>query len=169
VVVPPITYQTLDVLLADLNALLWTPHDGRPFEFRGTCAVVSDPAAADNALLHAARVTRVARQLIESTALTFKYVIFIYAFFTKNNVCHSIHNLTVHSGAQAAFATTQSSAIWMGDPTPSSELLETGAAAEKSPSPCARCEHLLTIGVASARRAHVTGQSIVVALRHFAT
>jgi hypothetical protein len=63
-VVPPITYQTLEGLLADLNALLWTPHDGHPFEFRGTWSVVSDPDAADTALLHTARVSRVARQLI---------------------------------------------------------------------------------------------------------
>lgn len=65
----PIEYQTLDLLLSDLNRLLCTPHEEQPFHFRGTCAIVLDPAIG-----HAARVTRVAWAIIRGTVLAFKYV-----------------------------------------------------------------------------------------------
>ncbi|KAJ7839789.1 hypothetical protein B0H13DRAFT_1911037 [Mycena leptocephala] len=37
----PITYQTLELLLADLNVLLYTPHAGRPFNFLGRRAFLA--------------------------------------------------------------------------------------------------------------------------------
>ncbi|KAJ7848412.1 hypothetical protein B0H13DRAFT_1906764 [Mycena leptocephala] len=35
----PVTYQTLELLLADLNVLLYTPHAGRPFNFVGRLVI----------------------------------------------------------------------------------------------------------------------------------
>ncbi|KAJ7144089.1 hypothetical protein C8R44DRAFT_759470 [Mycena epipterygia] len=140
----PIEYQTLDLLLSDLNRLLCTPHEKQPFHFRGTCAIVLDPAVG-----HAARVTRVAWAIIRGTVLAF-----------------NIHALTVHTSPRAAQATTQTSAIWMGAP-PDQRLL-----AQTVPVPCARCEHLLSVGVTnedSARTRGLEGQRILIGLRHFPT
>ncbi|KAJ7099828.1 hypothetical protein C8R44DRAFT_859468 [Mycena epipterygia] len=140
----PIEYQTLTLLLEDLNRLLCTPHAEQPFHFRGTCALVLDPAVG-----HAARVTRVAWAIIRETVLAF-----------------NIHALTVHSSPRAAQATTQTSAIWMGAP-PDLRLARATVTA-----PCTRCEHLLSIGVTnedSARKRGLEGQRILVGLRHFPT
>ncbi|KAJ7144087.1 hypothetical protein C8R44DRAFT_865081 [Mycena epipterygia] len=51
---PPelIEYQTLALLLEDLNRLLCTPHESMPFHFHGTCTILADPAVG-----HAACVT----------------------------------------------------------------------------------------------------------------
>ncbi|KAJ7938613.1 hypothetical protein B0H13DRAFT_2301653 [Mycena leptocephala] len=95
-VLPLVAYQTLELLLTDLNRLLCTPHVDRPFEFRGTCAIVGAHAVSAAAAEHEARVRLVAWEAIERTVFTF-----------------DVNNLTVHSGARAAFATTQTSAIWM--------------------------------------------------------
>ncbi|KAJ6592509.1 hypothetical protein B0H19DRAFT_1245378 [Mycena capillaripes] len=62
----PIAYQTLGLLLTHLNCLLCTPPAGHEFEFRGTCALVADPAVAP-----AACVVTVAWELIEKTLLAF--------------------------------------------------------------------------------------------------
>ncbi|KAJ6592505.1 hypothetical protein B0H19DRAFT_1245374 [Mycena capillaripes] len=148
----PIAYQTLGLLLTDLNRLLCTPHAGREFEFRGTCALVADPAVAP-----AARVVTVAWEVIEKTVLAF-----------------NIHALSVHSSGTTAVATTQSSALWMGDPASSaSDNTVNTDSDSRRPCPCARCEHLLTISVWALEPqlgvAKPKGEGIWVALRHFAT
>ncbi|KAJ7673808.1 hypothetical protein DFH06DRAFT_1173323, partial [Mycena polygramma] len=136
---PAIAYQTLDDLLAALNNLLCTAHLACGSDFCGTCAVVSEPG-----VQCAARVRQVSWTIIERTMLAF-----------------DIHKLKIHAGRDAAFASTQSAAIWMGAPT--DERFENTRKARA----CARCEHLLTIGVSACKRDHVLGHRISVGLKHF--
>ncbi|KAJ7697261.1 hypothetical protein B0H17DRAFT_376990 [Mycena rosella] len=143
---PPkaIAYQSLRLLLIDLNRLLCTPHEEQPFDFRGTCSIVADPAVD-----HATRVTSVAWALIRGTAVSF-----------------NVHTLAVHCSPRAALAVTGSSAIWMGAP-PDPRL-----ANATQPRPCERCEHLLHIHVDaddSACARGLQGQRIVVRLWHYPT
>ncbi|KAJ7673851.1 hypothetical protein DFH06DRAFT_1318971 [Mycena polygramma] len=91
---PAIAYQTLNLLLADLNRLLCTPHAGQAFEFRGTCAVVGVASRG-----HTARVIDVGWQILEETVLTFNVNALQFKSLTP----------------QGALATTESAAIWMGD------------------------------------------------------
>ncbi|KAJ6587646.1 hypothetical protein DFH09DRAFT_231131 [Mycena vulgaris] len=138
----PIKFQTLGLMLIDLNHFLCHPHP--PFFFRGTYSIVADPA-----INHAARVTSVAWELIRNTVLAF-----------------NVQTLAVHTSSRAARATTQSSAIWMGAP-PDPRLANVS-----EPRPCEQCEHLLTIGADpddSALERGLQGQRITVTLRHFPT
>ncbi|KAJ6472877.1 hypothetical protein C8R47DRAFT_1145662, partial [Mycena vitilis] len=138
---PAIAYQTLDHLLAALNSLLGTSHAASGSDFCGTCAVVSEPGAH-----YAARVRKISWMIIERTMLAF-----------------DIHQLKIHTGSDAAFASTHSAAIWMG--APPDEHVQNRREARA----CARCEHLLTIGVSACKRDHVTGHSISVGLKHLGT
>jgi hypothetical protein len=138
----PITYQTLELLLADLNVLLYTPHAGRPFNFLGRCVVVVDPTAGPSSR---GKIKEVAWEVIQRTAISF-----------------NMHGLVIHGSGNAAVAKTQSAALWMGD-----EQARYGGKARSCP--CERCEHLLTISVWQEDRAHVDRQEISVGLSHFAT
>ncbi|KAJ7817694.1 hypothetical protein B0H14DRAFT_2841900 [Mycena olivaceomarginata] len=80
----PIPYQSLTLLLNDINRLLLTPHEGREFDFRGTCAVVADRQDSGEEALKA-RVHHVAWGLLDRTVLAF-----------------DVHNLAVHASARAA-------------------------------------------------------------------
>ncbi|KAJ6472904.1 hypothetical protein C8R47DRAFT_721767 [Mycena vitilis] len=91
---PAIAYQTLNLLLADLNRLICTPHVGQAFEFRGTCAVVGVASHG-----HKARVIDVGWQILEQTVLTFNVDTLQFKSLTP----------------QGAVATTESAAIWMGN------------------------------------------------------
>ncbi|KAJ6587699.1 hypothetical protein DFH09DRAFT_1307902 [Mycena vulgaris] len=138
----PIKFQTLGLMLIDLNHFLCHPHP--PFFFRGTYSIVADPA-----IDHAARVTSVAWDLIRNTVLAF-----------------NVATLTVHTSPRAALTATQSSAIWMGAP-PDPRLADVSESR-----PCENCEHLLTIGAdadGSALARGVQGQRIIVTVRHFPT
>lgn len=143
----PIPYQSLTLLLNDINRLLLTPHEGREFDFRGTCAVVADRQDSGEEALKA-RVHHVAWGLLDRTVLAF-----------------DVHNLAVHASARAAVATTQSAAIWMG--APPDPRLQSGKGKEEE-CPCARCEHILTISVMLEEKKRAAGVSMVVGLRHFA-
>ncbi|KAJ6472909.1 hypothetical protein C8R47DRAFT_1324564 [Mycena vitilis] len=175
---PPIPYQTLALLLADLTRLLTTPHAGRAFDFRGSFAVVGTMPGGP-----AARVVDVGWEIIEKTVLTF-----------------NVNTLKIQSSTHEAVTTTQTSAIWMSAPPPpkaaesrsksakatkmseasKSSNPETMKASETVPNdeasvtsnlkqatPCARCEHLLTISVSRDVGKYVSGERISVALRHF--
>ncbi|KAJ7204947.1 hypothetical protein GGX14DRAFT_459015 [Mycena pura] len=134
---PPVAYATLALLLADLNRLLCTPHEHYPFHFMGTCAVVSDPAVG-----HAARVMRVAWEIIQRTVLSF-----------------NVHRLTVATAPHVAVVTTKSSALWMGA---DKQAIES--------TPCRLCQHLLVLHVTSDdSRAPIEGQRMTVGLKHFPT
>ncbi|KAJ7697695.1 hypothetical protein B0H17DRAFT_1197356 [Mycena rosella] len=140
----PIPYQTLRLLLIDLNRLLCTPHEEQPFHFCGTYSIVADPA-----VNHAARLTSVAWALIRGTAVSF-----------------NVHTLAVQTSPRQALVKTHSSAIWMGAP-PDPRLADV-----TQPRPCERCEHLITIRVEnddSALARGLKGQRVVLALRHFPT
>ncbi|KAJ6568087.1 hypothetical protein DFH09DRAFT_1155738 [Mycena vulgaris] len=136
----PIKYQTLGLLLIDLNHLLCNEH--LPFDFCGTYSIVADPAVDD-----AARVMSVAWEVIRKTMLAF-----------------NVHTLEVQTAVHgAAFAAAQSCAIWMGAP-PDPRLADVAA-----PRPCERCEHQLMIGAEpdySALARGLQGQRIVVGVRH---
>ncbi|KAJ6493181.1 hypothetical protein C8R45DRAFT_1212616 [Mycena sanguinolenta] len=126
---PVIAYQTLALLLADLNRLLTTPHGGPGFDFRGTCAEIIGPRdllRRDDLAQHAqvyggdqrmrARVLKVAWEVLDRTVLAF-----------------DVHGLMIHAGGQAAVAKVKSAAMWMGDPrlveAPSPPTLVEAAAA----------------------------------------
>ncbi|KAJ7617303.1 hypothetical protein FB45DRAFT_933856, partial [Roridomyces roridus] len=88
----PIVYQSLALILEDLNRLLYTPHEGQPFDFRAVCAIIADPAI-DNA----ERVRLVAAQVTELTAISF-----------------NPYTLKIHDFPQGAASTVQTAALWMG-------------------------------------------------------
>ncbi|KAJ7613208.1 hypothetical protein FB45DRAFT_273960 [Roridomyces roridus] len=87
----PVAYQTLQLLLEDLNHLLYTPHEEQPFYFRGTCAIIADPAEG-----HVKKLVIVAQQIVERTALSF-----------------NPHTLEVQSSEDSASASTSTLAVWM--------------------------------------------------------
>ncbi|KAJ7830649.1 hypothetical protein B0H14DRAFT_3143467 [Mycena olivaceomarginata] len=130
---PPITYQTLALLLNDLNRLLLTPHEGREFAFRGRCAVIVGAADTSEDALKT-RVLWVAWEIIERTVLSF-----------------DVQNLAVHGSAYGAVGKTRSIAIWMG------ALPDPRLQKEEDECPCARCEHLLTMSVSLEPRNRVEG------------
>ncbi|KAJ7673853.1 hypothetical protein DFH06DRAFT_1173404 [Mycena polygramma] len=175
---PPIAYQTLALLLEDLTRLLTTPHAGRAFDFRGSCAVVGTMPGGS-----AARVIDVCWEIIEKTVLTF-----------------NVNALKIQSSTHEAVTTTQTSAIWMSAPpqpkaaarrsksakaskiskaskssnpetTNAAEIVPTDQASKtsnlKQATPCTRCEHLLTISVSQEVGKYLSGERISVALRHF--
>ncbi|KAJ7478741.1 hypothetical protein B0H11DRAFT_2234200 [Mycena galericulata] len=143
----PIIYQTLELLLIDLNRLLCTPHDGAPFDFRGTCSIIADPAVSN-----ANKVTDVVWEILRLTTVSF-----------------NPHTLAVHQSPYAARATTPTCALWMNAP-PDPRLEKVTV-----PRPCNRCEHLMSIGVERCAGPLVggkditglRGQRINVDLRHF--
>ncbi|KAJ7455729.1 hypothetical protein FB451DRAFT_1184028 [Mycena latifolia] len=71
---PTIVFQTLS-LLADLRNLLCIPHEEQPFDFRGTCSIIADPAVG-----HATRLIRVAWALIRETPVSFKLTLRLRAY-----------------------------------------------------------------------------------------
>ncbi|KAJ7134069.1 hypothetical protein C8R43DRAFT_1205667 [Mycena crocata] len=147
---PPIPFQTLALLLMDLNRLLNTPHEMQAFHFAGACTVV------DPTMDHAEKLEAVAWEVIRGTVLAF-----------------DIHTLTMRTTPRGAVASTPSAAIWMGAPPPPPNSFSTAP----PPPPCRHCEHLLTIGVAKlpsksksktkTKGVAMPGQRIVVELRHF--
>ncbi|KAJ7636375.1 hypothetical protein FB45DRAFT_906479 [Roridomyces roridus] len=88
----PTVYQTLQLLLDDLNHLLYTPHEAQPFYFRGTCAIIADPAVE-----FVQKLGDVAQQVVERTALSF-----------------NPQTLDIQSSAHAASTITRTQALWMG-------------------------------------------------------
>ncbi|KAJ7087992.1 hypothetical protein B0H15DRAFT_842005 [Mycena belliarum] len=141
----PIPYQTLDLLVADLRRLLCTPHEAQPFYFRGVFALVADPDVPNTAC-----ITRVAWALARGTPLSF------------NPPALAIQTSAV---THMALTTVQTAAIWMAP-------LDPGLADAALPSPCSRCEHLLTISAErdnSAAARGLAGQRVIVGLRHFPT
>ncbi|KAJ7128193.1 hypothetical protein C8R43DRAFT_951522 [Mycena crocata] len=90
----PVLYQSLSLLLADLNKLLNTPHEQQAFHFKGACAIV-----ADSAVGNVARLVVVAWEIIQKTTLAF-----------------DINTLKIQSNPRSALVMTSSSAIWMGLP-----------------------------------------------------
>ncbi|KAJ7779760.1 hypothetical protein B0H16DRAFT_1499787 [Mycena metata] len=143
---PPIVYQTLTLLLQDLNRILCTPHEGLPFQFSGTCSVVADAARVRNGDHYRMRVSQVGWEVIARTVLAF-----------------DVNAVRVHeSGSVGAIALMRSAAIWMGAP-PDPRL----RAAELE-RPCGTCEHLLKIRVwEDSSRAPIAGESILVDLVHY--
>ncbi|KAJ7779707.1 hypothetical protein B0H16DRAFT_1499636 [Mycena metata] len=138
---PTIEYQTLNLLLADLNRLLRQPHAEQPFNFEGTCSIVSDPV-----IVYSARVQQVAWEVIWQTVLAF-----------------DIHNLSItHTNHGIAGTRIHAAAIWMGGP------LRPGIS---PPCPCLHCEHQLTIIVREdIRKRHMMrGERIHLGLRHLVT
>ncbi|KAJ7741160.1 hypothetical protein DFH07DRAFT_838220 [Mycena maculata] len=144
---PLIPYQTLELLLKDLNRLLCTPHDDQPFHFLGTCAIIVKPAASS-----AEKVASVAWDVLVGTAVTY-----------------NIHRLTVHGSEHNARMVTPSSAIWMGAP-PDARLAEVTV-----PRACNRCNHLFSIRVTRCHGpliggkdiSGLQGQRITIELKHF--
>ncbi|KAJ7616006.1 hypothetical protein FB45DRAFT_1064175 [Roridomyces roridus] len=139
----PVAYQSLQLLLEDLNHLLHTPHEEQPFYFRGTCAIIADPAVG-----HAKKLSSVAEQVVERTALIF-----------------DPQTLEIQSSEQAASTSTSTHAVWM--PVGAGRPTTTGVS-------CTHCRHTLTIDV---ERCHgplirgsdisgYQGQRILVDLRH---
>ncbi|KAJ7032231.1 hypothetical protein C8F04DRAFT_1235541 [Mycena alexandri] len=143
---PPIAYQTLALLLKDLNRILCTPHAGLPFQFSGTCSVVADAARVRNGDYYRLRVSQVGWEVIAQTVLAF-----------------DISAMKVHTSQSAgAVSQMQSAAIWMG--APPDPRLKDGELER----PCERCEHLLKIRVwEDGRRAPIAGESIFVELVHY--
>ncbi|KAJ7673828.1 hypothetical protein DFH06DRAFT_1123500 [Mycena polygramma] len=133
---PPGTYQSLELLLTELNRLLCTPHADRPVHFWGTCAdtEVSEAAAADPA----EHVREVAWEVINRTVLAF-----------------NVDNILIQTSGDSTFTMTESAAIWMGAGDDTSQN-----------HPCARCEHNLTIRVVALEQLNTSAQSVVVALSH---
>ncbi|KAJ7171371.1 hypothetical protein C8R46DRAFT_1088251 [Mycena filopes] len=149
---PFITYQTLALLLTDLNRLLSTPHEGQAFAFRGTCAVVAHPPTSPLVAErhYRARVAEVGWDVIAKTVLAF-------------DAGALGRGVGLHSGTRGAIAQVRSAAIWMGAP----RLEKQGGPAR----PCEKCEHILKISVWEERKREpvVMGESIFVELSHFAT
>ncbi|KAJ6472891.1 hypothetical protein C8R47DRAFT_721448 [Mycena vitilis] len=130
------TYQSLELLLTELNRLLCTPHTDSLVHFWGTCAdtEVSEAAAADPA----EHVREVAWEVIERTVLAF-----------------NVDNILIQTSGDSTFTMTESAAIWMGAGDDTSQN-----------HPCARCEHNLTIRVVALEQLNTSAQSVVVALSH---
>ncbi|KAF7368471.1 hypothetical protein MVEN_00170300 [Mycena venus] len=164
---PLVSYQTLSSLLSDLNKLLRTPHVGREFEFRGTCAniVGAGAKAPPSEAKLRERAVSVGWEIIEGSVLAFD----VHALGGK-----------VVSSSRAAVVATQSAAIWMGggvprEVGPPSASGENGKDEDERPCPCTHCEHLLTITITLEERnwpgwygGAVIGERVVIGLRHFA-
>ncbi|KAJ7150042.1 hypothetical protein C8R43DRAFT_1006134 [Mycena crocata] len=142
----PVLYQSLAVLLADLNKLLVTPHEEQPFHFKGACAIVADPAVGS-----ADRVRKVAWEVIQRTVVAF-----------------NLNALSIKTNPRAALVMTPSSAIWMGSPP---AMLATAAPPCRrcehlfsiGVEPCGSGSRPVPT------RFSIPGQRIVVALKHFPT
>ncbi|KAJ7239772.1 hypothetical protein B0H12DRAFT_76845 [Mycena haematopus] len=144
----PIPYQTLPLLLDDLNRLLCTPHWGRAFDFQGTCTrVVAVPGEFDFA--KGVGEAKMKEHLMDV----------VWDVLDRTVVAFDVHKLAVHPGNHSAAATTRSAAIWMGGPD----------VQEQQECPCKQCEHLLTLSVMLQQNKYAIGMSIVVKLLHFAT
>ncbi|KAJ7673993.1 hypothetical protein DFH06DRAFT_1173724 [Mycena polygramma] len=150
-----IEYQTLALLLADLTRLVSTPHVGREFDFRGTCAVVGSAPGGPSA-----RVVDVGWKIIEKTVLAF-----------------DVNAMKIQSSTLAAVTNIQTSAIWMAAPhsiappadpkATSNSNSKTKTKTKEAEEPrCVRCEHLLTISVWQVQRRFVSGEMILVNLKH---
>ncbi|KAJ6483534.1 hypothetical protein C8R47DRAFT_564381 [Mycena vitilis] len=137
-----IEYQTLDLLLADLTRLVSTPHVGREFDFRGTCAVVGSAPGGPTA-----RVVDVGWEIIGKTVLAF-----------------DVNALKIQSSTLAAVTNIQTSTIWMDAPPPPAS--KTKSKSKEAEERCARCEHLLTISVWQVQRRFASGEMILVNLKH---
>ncbi|KAF7350711.1 hypothetical protein MSAN_01632100 [Mycena sanguinolenta] len=140
-VTPVIPYQTLALLLADLNRLLTTPHGGPGFDFQGTCAEIVGPrdysgsGALANGKGKGKGKEKEEGELSGATLAAHggadrmrgRVMKLAWDVLDQTVLAFNVHKLMVHTGetGTAAVATTRSSAIWMGDPS----LLETPPAA----------------------------------------
>ncbi|KAK7013959.1 hypothetical protein R3P38DRAFT_3362769 [Favolaschia claudopus] len=161
---PPIPYQTLSLLLNNLNRLLLTPHHDRAFAFRGTYAFIAgvpSPGTTNSAappldaLFLKSQLLSVAWELLDRTVLAF-----------------DVHRLVVHADGKVAVATIRSSAGLGGgghgaSKTNGKSAKRKGREKEKAGGPCDRCEHLLTISVCLEERMYVVAARVIVALVHF--
>ncbi|KAJ7471667.1 hypothetical protein B0H11DRAFT_2039484 [Mycena galericulata] len=144
----PIVYQTLQLLLIDLNHLLCTPHENEPFGFRGTCSIIADPTVGNSD-----KVTSIAWDVLGLTAVSF-----------------NPNTLIVDASPSAAHAMIATCAIWMNAPR------GTRIARGTLPNACSRCDHSLSIGVERCEGPLIGGKDITgfhgqrinVDLRHFA-
>ncbi|KAK7052666.1 hypothetical protein R3P38DRAFT_2861588 [Favolaschia claudopus] len=161
---PPIPYQTLSLLLNNLNRLLLTPHHDRAFAFRGTYAFIAgvpspgtpnSAAPPLDALFLKSQLLSVAWELLDRTVLAF-----------------DVHKLVVHADGKVAVATIRSSAGLGGgghgaSKTNGKSAKRKGKEQEKARGPCDRCEHLLTISVCLEESMYVVAARVIVALVHF--
>ncbi|KAJ7150061.1 hypothetical protein C8R43DRAFT_496625 [Mycena crocata] len=152
-----VLYQSLELLIVDMNKLLNTPHEEQAFHFKGACAVVADPAVGNSA-----RVAEVAWEIIRKTALAF-----------------NLNTLKIQSNPRSALFMTPSSAIWMGLPPDMLDkaappcrrcehLLTVGVEPCVSGSLSSRAASNYNTFPTTASP-QIMGQRIVVALKHFPT
>ncbi|KAK6991986.1 hypothetical protein R3P38DRAFT_3090460, partial [Favolaschia claudopus] len=158
----PIAYQTLPMLLTDLNCLLITPHDDRAFSFRGTYAFIGRaPTPVDIN-------TKASPPFDTAPFLKTELMSVAWAILDQTVLAFDVQKLQVHVSGKAAAATIKTAAIWMGDGGASfRDNASVGMAKDEKQKQeghpdctCSSCEHLLTITVCLEERVYVTAARV---------